>query len=62
MMTPDDVEALLRLLLNTTRNEGSLPISAIVAVILSCVIVTCLMAICVVLILACVCSKTKYLR
>ena len=62
MMTPDDVEALLRLLLNITHYKGSLPISVIVAVILSCVIVTCLMAISVVLILACVCSKTKYPR
>ena len=62
MITFDDVETILRLLLNTTRNEGSLPISVIVAVILSCVIVTCLMAISVVVILTCVYNRTKCLR
>ena len=57
-----DVETILSLLLNTTPNEESLPISVIVAVILSCGIAACLMAACVVLILTCVYSRKKYLR
>ena len=50
------------LLLDTTHYEGSLPIGVIVAAILSCIIITCLIAISVVLILACVYNRTKYLR
>ena len=63
MIVYDDLETILRLLLDTTpgptSNEGSLPISVIIAVILSCVIAACLMATCLVLILACVCSRGK---
>ena len=57
-----DVETILSLLLDTTPNEGSLPITLIVAVILSCGIAACLMAACVSLILTCVYNRTKYLR
>ena len=59
-----DVETILSLLLNTTPNEGSLPVSVIVAVILSCGIAACLMAACVYisLILTCIYGRTKYLR
>ena len=62
MIAFDDVETILMLLLNTTHYEGSLPISVIVAVILSCIIIACLIAISVVFILACIYNRTKYLR